>query len=88
MNRTSGMLYVWPPSGAASTFWQMSPWGEPVVPSQWPLLGSEADRRSQVASAAGATDSPAGEVSVKSDLFVFNGTSVSDVMASGMWARA
>lgn len=77
MNRTSGMLYVWPPAGAASPYWQMSPWGEPVVPSQWAPPAADAARRAQVSAAVNAADAPIGEVSVKSDLFVFNGTSVS-----------
>jgi hypothetical protein len=70
------MLYVWPPAGTASPFWQMSPWGEPVVPPQWPLPQISQARESQVADiTSGGSDAPIGELSMWSDLFVFNGTS-------------
>ena len=68
------MLYVWPPSGSASPYWQMSPWGEPVVPAQRPLPPVGSQRRVQVASAS-ARGATLGEVSLHDDLFVFNGTS-------------
>ena len=75
VNRTSGMLYVWPPAGTASPYWQMSPWGEPVVPPQRSLPPIATARREQLAAAAAGGDAPIGEVSVHDDLFVFNGTS-------------
>lgn len=74
VNRTSGMLYVWPPSGSASPYWKMAPWGEPVVEAQRALPPIDAARRAQVAELA-ATDAPIGELSLRADLFVFDGTS-------------
>jgi hypothetical protein len=68
------MLYVWPPSGSASPYWQMAPWGEPVVEAQRALPPIDAARRAQVAELA-ATDAPIGELSLRADLFVFDGTS-------------
>ena len=76
MNRTSGILYVWPPAGTSSPYWTMSPWGEPVVPAQRPLPPVDAARRASIVRTTAGPDAPLGEVSVKDDLFVFNGTSV------------
>ena len=39
INRTSGMLYAWLPA-AGSSYWSMSDWGKPAVPSERPTATS------------------------------------------------
>jgi hypothetical protein len=68
VNRTSGMLYVWPPSGAASPYWTMSPWGKPVVPQVTEKRSIELARARQLRAAA--DPSVIGELSVDADLLV------------------
>ena len=41
INRTSGMLYVWPPANSSSAYWQSAPWGAPVVAPQWGPRGPQ-----------------------------------------------
>jgi len=74
VNRTSGMLYVWPPAATASPYWQTSPWGKPVVPQVSARRAVELARARQLraARAAGA-DAPLGELSVDADLLVLDG---------------
>jgi len=72
VNRTSNMLYIWPPS-AGSPYWNTAPWGKPVVPPMTAPRSAELARARALARRA--ADAPLGELSVDDDLLVFEGTS-------------
>jgi len=71
INRTSNMLYVWPPSGPSSPYWQISPWGKPVVNPVSSLKTIELNRISQVSS---ISDTVIGELSLNDDLIILDNT--------------
>ena len=71
INRTSKMMYVWPPSGPSSTFWQVSPWGKPVVSPVSSLKTIEEKRRLQVNA---IDDTIIGELSLNDDLITLDNT--------------
>jgi hypothetical protein len=84
VNRTSNMLYLWPPASASSKYWSTAPWGLPVVPQLRDLLPIQNARASQLALEAAARqaaaaagddddDSVVGELSVDDDLLVLAG---------------
>ena len=72
INRTSKMLYVWPPSGSSSPFWQTSPWGKPVVGSVSSPRQIETLRQVQLNSYQ--DDTILGELSMTDDLLIFDTT--------------
>ena len=73
VNRTSRMLYVWPPAAQASPYWQVSPWGKPVVAPITAPRGIERARARQLRAGAGA--GTIGELSIDADLLLLDGTS-------------
>jgi hypothetical protein len=78
INRTSGMLYVWLPSGAASPYWATAPWSSPVVSGERAPSAVAAARGAAALAAAApprsATDDPIlGVVSVNDTLLDLDG---------------
>ena len=73
VNRTSRMLYLWPPS-AGSASWQTAPWGRPVVGPLTAPRPIEAPRAAALRARALGDDGVIGELSVADDLVVLDGT--------------